>query len=100
MTDILSVEGIVKSILQKDKKARNNDALLYLKVCKAIRPKACKLPFDVVMSQRNELGLPNYETVGRARRKLQAEDESLKADTSVKEARAEREKEFKNYALS
>ena len=34
MRNLKTIEGKVRAVLQKDKEARNDDMLLYLKVCK------------------------------------------------------------------
>ena len=44
--------------------------------------------------------LPSFESIGRARRKIQEKDESLRGDKKTEERRMEAQKEFIEYALS
>ena len=62
---------LIKTILESDRKARNSDYYLWVKVCELKCPQSLNKPFRYVISNRNELGLPNFESVGRARRKVQ-----------------------------
>ena len=73
MRNLKTIEGKVKDILEKDEEARNDDMLLYLKVCNTCLKDTGAMPFAEVMLQYRYLGLPSIESVGRTRRKLQAE---------------------------
>ena len=46
-----------------------------------------------------KLGLPAFESVSRARRKLQAENEELRGSSENQKAREERELEMFEYSL-
>lgn len=91
---------VVEEMLYNYPDTRNSDALLYLIVCKTIRPESAKMPLERVLLEREELGLPKYASVGRARRKLQAEHEELRATEKVIDGRYENYKEYKEYALT
>lgn len=91
MTDMNTMYDLVKNILETDTKARENDMLLYLQVCKLKNLDAVAQPFYIVMQRSKELGLPSYETVSRARRKVQEEHEELKPSKIVQDAREEYE---------
>ena len=73
MQKLRTIEDKVRAILKKDEEARNDDMVLYLKVCNSYFKDAGAMPFAEVMSQYRYLGLPSFESVGRTRRKLQAE---------------------------
>lgn len=62
---------IVEYMLKKHPDARDDDFRLYGWVCRAVCPQVMDMPFKQVLWQNSELGLPTYETVTRARRKLQ-----------------------------
>ena len=70
MRNLKTIEGKVKAILEKDEEARNDDMLLYLKVCNTCLKDTGAMPFAEVMLQYRYLGLPSIESVGRTRRKL------------------------------
>ena len=98
MTDMNTMYALVKNILETDAKARENDMLLYLQVCKLKNLDAVAQPFYIVMQRSKELGLPSYETVSRARRKVQEEHEELKPTKIVQDAREEYEQMMFDWA--
>lgn len=91
---------LVEELLYQFPDTRNSDALLYLVVCKSVRPDTGKLPFERVLLEREALGLPNYASVERARRKVQADNPELRANEEVTDERYKNYKEFKEYALT
>ncbi|MBO7733847.1 MAG: hypothetical protein J6S67_14890 [Methanobrevibacter sp.] len=91
---------LVKTILRDYPIARDSDYYLYIRVMKELNPKACEMKFEEVFTNLKELGLPLYDSVSRARRKLQAEFPELQGSDKVKDFRTEREEEFREYARS
>ena len=98
--EIETTERIVKKILIKDKKARNSDNYLYIKVIKYLNNGAEERPFNEVMINLKKMGLPCYETVSRTRRRIQAEHPELWSDATIKRYREEAEKDFEDYSRS
>lgn len=98
MRKIRSTEAVVKQILISNPSTRNSDTILYAAVCEKINPIACNLSFSTVMAKREEFGFPKYDTVGRARRKLQEEFEELRASEEVTNERYENWKAVRDYA--
>lgn len=49
MRNLKTIEGKVKAILEKDEEARNDDMLLYLKVCNTCLKDTGAMPFAEVM---------------------------------------------------
>ena len=86
---------IVKEILEECPKSRNSDNFLYTKVIEKLNKGALDKPFWEVMLNLKELGLPCYETISRARRKLQEEFPELQACDAVQDFRTEREETFR-----
>ena len=77
MENLKTIEGKIKAILKKDEETRDDDMLLYLKVCNAYLKGAGAMPLAEVMTQYKYLGLPSFESVCRIRRKLQAKNPEL-----------------------
>lgn len=104
MNDLNTTSKIVKHILNTDPHTRNSDSFLYLKVLEYIADqKGLLFPGMTVqyfLTNLSDLPFQNSETVRRTRQKLQAEYPELSANTDVKEMRAEKEKEYLNYARS
>ena len=102
MSDLYSVHNIVKQILVESKQARNSDSFLYYKVlkrigeCKGIDIDNMSVPH--LFLNLKTYGLPIFETVRRARQKIQHDDPELAACKAVKEAREENEEVFREYA--
>lgn len=95
------VENIVKTILEKEPEARSDDMYLYYMFC----TKYSYIPDNAFYKifkdseYRNNTGLAVFESVSRARRKIQAEDESLRPPKKVQDARNNKEAEYINYAI-
>lgn len=87
--------AIVKEVLEEYPMARNSNDYLYTKVIEKLNKEALNKPFADVMLNLKELGLPLYETISRARRKLQSEFPELQACDAVQDFRTEREEAFR-----
>lgn len=99
MVEIYRVQDIVRTSLEEVPATRNSDTLLYVDVCNRINPIAMHMSFSEVMLGRKELGLPKFESVERVRRKLQEQNEELRATDTVTDARYENWKVMRDYVL-
>lgn len=103
-TELKTTTALVKAILEDDEKARNSDSYLYLQVIENIaRHKGYDLRNIKVcyfLEHMKEYGFPIFESVRRARQKLQRKFPELSADAKVEEYRAENEEVFREYARS
>lgn len=101
---LITTTNLVKTLLAIDPQTRNSDSYLYLKVIEhvAIQKELdlSKFPVPYFLTHMKEYGFPPFESVRRARQKLQSEYPELKACEAVQEARAENEIEFRSYARS
>lgn len=103
MTNVNATKSIVWMILETDIQARNSDSYLYLKVLEYISTKyGVELTHMTVaqfLSDMDRLGVPPFESVRRARQKIQAAKPYLGACERVKAARNEREKEYRAFSI-
>jgi hypothetical protein len=99
MEQLKNVTAVVKHLLETEPQTRNNDGLLYVRVCQHYNPSIDLFPFGVVMQNQILYDIPSAETVRRARQKVQERNEHLKACKTVKEYRAENELKYKAFAL-
>lgn len=86
-------EDKVKAILEEHPAAREDDRALYYWILK-------EEGYDVTVSIARFLmgtGYPNFETIGRVRRKLQEKYPELSGN-NIRAMRSKAEKEFKAYA--
>lgn len=94
----------VRSILLVDESTRNSDDKLYLAVINQIAWEKGLNPSEISIANflinRKMYGFPSYESVGRARRKWQEADETLRADINVEAMREIREGEYVEWATS
>lgn len=97
MSKLKEVENKVYEVLKTDPMARKDDFRLILQVFKKYEPDIAISNFANVMLGHNTLGLPAFESITRARRKIQATFPWLK-DEDVADFRAIQEEEYKNYA--
>lgn len=93
------IQDIVELMLSRDALTRDSDDYLYIQVCEYMRPTVTDRPLKDVFLHMGEYQLPSYESVGRARRKLQAEKPWLKASDAVRRYRADNEQKYRDYAL-
>lgn len=93
-----NVENLVKQALIKNISARDDDHLLYIEVVYIIDPGLVNVNFMMNFKNARSLGLPPFETVSRARRKLQEKYPELRATSKVENARKEKQMEFEEYS--
>lgn len=104
MKDLYNTKALVKEILQKDATARNSDDRLYYLVVQNIsREKGFMLDHMSIayfLRNREELDVPGFETVRRARQKIQAECPELRPCEKIEAMRMHNESVFKEFAQS
>lgn len=95
------IEDMVLETLKKYKIARSDDWILYGLIVQMINPKLMNMEFGYVIKNHIQYGLPAFESVSRARRKLQAlYDELCDADTKfIREKHREEMKQFGRLKL-
>ena len=89
MNKLYKVEDIVYQVLKEVPEARKDDFVLVAEVYNKINPEIKYLKFSEVMLAHKELGLPYFESISRARRRLQNIFEELRPSKEVQEARDE-----------
>ena len=97
MPQLYKIHSMVEKTLVEKPFTRDSDEDLYIEVCNAICPEAMQSGFAFVLKNRAALGLPNYESVGRCRRKLQEHNPLLRASKKADDARYESFKEYLDY---
>ena len=102
MFDLKNTTALVKSILEQDKQCRNSDSFLYLKVLSVTAKQKGidleKMTVPHFLMNLHGAGLPPFESVRRARQKIQERNPHLAAREAVECFRAENEAEFRAYA--
>lgn len=98
MSELRNTTKMVKYVLEKEPRTRNSDNLLWLEVIKLVNQGVLRMPMAIVLQSLKDYNLPSIETVGRCRRKLQAEFPELRASKAVEEFRSGREEAFREWA--
>ena len=100
MSNLKNTTALVKWILERDKKARNSDSYLYMLVLERVSPVSLSSGMTVLyfLDHMKELGAPPFESVRRARQKLQRKYPDLAPCEAVADARAVNELEYRAYA--
>ena len=93
------VETLVRNALERNKSTREDDNLLYIEVLYQIDPSLVNVNFKMNFMNARQLGLPAFERVSRARRKLQSANEELRGCLENQKAREERQMDMFEYAL-
>ena len=96
MSKLNKIKNIVLRVLEKNTEARKDDFVLFSLVCDEM---GVPSNFDLrtMLNNHRLFGLPSWESVSRARRKIQAEQPELK-DAEMAEIRADEEKEYREFA--
>ena len=99
---VVNVTDLVKSILEQEQRARNSDSFLYLRVLKHIESEQREslngvTVFDFLLHLQGKV-YPCFESVRRARQKVQRAYPELAASEEVQVYRAENEDLFRAYA--
>lgn len=96
--------ALVKSILEQDEQCRNSDGFLYLKALSILADHkgVCLDDMTVPHFLKNLHGtmFPPFESVRRARQRVQEKNPHLAACEKVQGFRAENEQAYRAYALS
>lgn len=102
MARIKDIKPIVACILQEDSRTRDDDNLLYLLVLRHYAQVADidlgSLTVPHFLLTLSGSPLPGFESVRRARQKVQAERPDLASSKAVSDARAEKEVEYIEFA--
>lgn len=102
MTNLKHTTALVKAILEIDTQSRNSDSFLYFRVLeiigkrKGIDINEMSVPYFLLNMSGTEF--PPFESVRRARQKIQEHHPELAACERVAEARAWNELGFIEYA--
>ena len=99
MAKLYIMENVVLEILENSPAARSDDYVLMWLVCQKVNPEIVEKPFADVLYNHKALGLPNWETVTRCRRKIQEKRPDLVAPETARKRRKE-EQEYREYAHS
>lgn len=101
MENIKNIEKKVRGILEVNNAARDSDNVLYWTILDGLSTERGTIwsAYDVFMNGK-ALGLPNYETVRRARQKLQEKNPELRGSKRAIERREDRERVFHGYGCN
>ena len=96
--NLTNIHFLVESELVNNPQTRNSDTDLYISICEKLNPGVTEnYPFSYVMKNRRDLGLPNFESVGRCRRRIQENHPLLRADPNVTDRRYQYWKDVREY---
>lgn len=90
------LEDIVYDVLIKKKLARDDDFILVLGVYETLCPNLLDMRLGSILLEHKEYGLPSFESITRARRKIQSQHYELISE-KTRQKRKNLEKEYKDY---
>ena len=101
MDNLTTVSALVQDIMVNEPDSRDSDNLLFYLVCKKILADHGKnidtIGFGNLFLSLHKYGLPQFETVGRVRRKLQQTFPELHCSPAVAMTRASNRDAFTDY---
>lgn len=96
---MINIQNIVHEVLTTYKATRDSDdllmAVIYYKYYNISNE-----PFISIMKHRKEYKLPSYESISRARRKIQELYPDLQGTERIKRIRSKEEADYIDYALN
>lgn len=98
MGKMQGIEKNVRAVLEKYPESRGNDFVLYAMYIKENTPELATVGLIYALLEAQRLGMPSYESVTRARRKIQQFNEDLRPPEKAAAARQAKIAEFKKYA--
>lgn len=99
MAKLKKVEELVKRVLERKQFTKNDDFYLVVNVYCEINSDVRYKDFGYVMENHKSLKLPSFESITRARRKLQAKYPDLRGSEDMTERRYREWQDFRTYAL-
>lgn len=97
MAKLQTIENIVLELLETYPSTRKDDYILMYFVCQKMCKKALSYPFGSALLDHQELKLPNWKSIERARRKIQRKRPDL-VDDKTAIIRCEEEQAYIEYA--
>ena len=97
MSKLHTMEKVVLRVLESIPAARSDDYVLMWYVCCEVKPEITEMPFAYVLCHHKLLGMPNWETVTRCRRKIQEKRPDLISPDTARKRKRE-ETEYREYA--
>ena len=79
----IKVEEIVYQILMSNPKTRDDDFELVAEYYYRLCPEVVNMKFSHVFLGHKEIGLPSFESITRARRKIQAQHIALASEKTI-----------------
>lgn len=98
MARLKVIETNVLTILLKYPESRANDFVLYALYIKENKAELKNAGLIYALMEGKKLGMPSYESITRARRKLQQLNPELKPPNKTEKIRASRELAYRKYA--
>lgn len=102
MNNLNKISDLVESILKEDEKARDSDNYLYSRIISVIGFESgvdiSSIPVGYFLNHMALYNVPKFESVRRARQKIQASNPKLKASAAVESGRKENESTFREWA--
>ena len=99
MAKLYTIEAVVLEVLEECVQARSDDNCLMNGVCRKLCPDLLDCGLGFALWNWKRLGLPNWKSVERCRRKIQRKRPDLKFSVTA-EIRAQEEAEYREYARS
>ena len=99
MGKLKDLEKKVRKILKERPKTRGDDDLLYKYVLADMKVNLKNFDAENFLLSYRKMGIPTIESVGRARRKVQSKDETLKPTPEIVLKRKKLENSFYCYSL-
>ena len=94
MARLDTLEDMIREVLKKDPKARDDDRILTLDVwCNVFKVN----PWSPICEVMRNKDLPSQESLGRVRRKIQQTEEHLRGTKAKEQVRMDAQRDYLDY---
>lgn len=97
VAQLVGQEAMVLEILQDVEETRSDDFLLYAEVLERFYPELIMIPVQNFLVAHLEIGAPSYDSITRARRKVQRKYPEYESERA-KKRRQQQESVYREYA--
>ena len=98
LNELRKTTKVVERILEKDTRARNDDAYLYLLVVREFNRDAPDYSLEMFLTDPMFKYIPCFETVRRSRQRIQELRPELASDKRIEKLRREQEQDYIAFA--
>ena len=97
---MIILNDLIRFLLTTDPELRDSDLKLFRRVYEVYRVDICNTSFDEMLNRIARKEIPSFESIRRARQKIQEQNDELKSSVDIQNNKNQIENEFYDFDLS